>query len=143
MPGDKTSRREPLKCEAVNPEDGQLFQLTISHVKLMSCRTSLGRVNEAAYTVQEVLCRPSAIFEGLKREADEPHGGSTGWRCYCGVPSKRFLEDGKETQTPNNRVFLIFVDHDRIVYNWHWVMASDDDPKLPIDYNTRFSRQVL
>lgn len=143
MNGDKTSRREPLKCEAVNPEDGLPVQLIISHIKLMSCRTSKGRICEAAYTVEEVLRCPSAIFEGLKREADEPPGGSTGWRCYCGVPSVRFQEDGKEIPPPNNRVFLIFVDHGRVVYNWYWVKASDDNPTLPIDYKNRFSRQIL
>jgi len=59
----------------------------------------MGQVNEAAFVLPMVLQRPTAIFEGLLREGDEPGGpGAEGWRCYCGIPDRAYNKDGSQRE---------------------------------------------
>ena len=137
------TRRERLAVQAVNPVDGKPFSVQISHAKLQAVRgRSIGQVLEAAYTVPEVLQSPSAVFKGLKREADDPPQGEN-WLCYCGRPSHAYQADGKPREPWPGEVFLVFVSDELIVYNWYWVEVDPENANLPLDHSVRFRERVL
>ena len=77
------SRRGGLMVAAVDPIDGRLVELQLSYDRLQFMkRLGVRALKETAFLVPEVLQRPTAIFEGLRREVDEDHGvGGSGWRC--------------------------------------------------------------
>jgi hypothetical protein len=50
---------------------------------------------------------------------------------------------GEKLPVPQNRVFLAFVNTERIVYNWRWEPTDDDRRDLPIGYRDRFRRNLL
>ena len=98
---------------------------------------------EAAKIVPLVLQRPTAVWEGLGREVDEDKRG-VGWRCYCKVPDRSYAEDGTECGPRRNRIFLVFVNEDRVAYNWRWEPSDSNDPNLPRDLGpNRFRRRLL
>ena len=107
-------------------------------------KRSLGQVKEAAFAVLSILQQPKAIFRGLLREFDEPaRGGGEGWLCYCGIPPTAYNEDGSPRDPWPDEVMMVFVDSERIVYNWYWCPCDPDDPSLPEDYSVRFRERVL
>lgn len=138
------SRREGLTISAVNPVDGKWYDVLISHDRLMAvAKRSKGAVAETAYIVPMVLQNPTAVFEGLCQDQDEPRGRGVGWLCYCGVPDRAYLQDGAETDPPPHEVFLVFVTDGRIACNWRWEKCDPDDPTLVAGYETRFAKRVL
>jgi len=138
-------RREGLEIEAVDPASGKPIVALISQRRLeAAARRSEGQVLEAAYVVPQALQRPTAVFEGLKREGDEPHRrGAAGWRCYCTIPDRAYDKDGQRHDPWDNEVFMAFVDDERIVYNWYWYQSDRENERLPDDYGNRFERQLL
>lgn len=107
-------------------------------------RRGRGAVLEAAKTVPHVLLKPRMIFEGIRREDDEDqHGTSDGWRCYSGKPTVTYATEGQERPAYEAEVFLVFINHDGVAYNWRW---EDEDPKKPghpKDWQTRFCKSLL
>lgn len=101
-----------------------------------------GKVKEAGYVVPEVLLKPTAIFEGLTQDSDESRRGA-GWRCYVGRPGQCFEDDGRSMPAPRNRVFLVFVNDQRVAYNWYWCAADPADPTLPDGHATRFRVRLI
>ena len=137
------TRRSQLAVKAVNPRDGSIWSVTISHARLQAAaRRSSGQLKEAAYLVPMVLQSPSAVFRGLLREEDEPKAGE-GWLCYCGVPQRAYRQDGSVTDPWPGEVFLVFVNGDRIAYNWYWTRCSREDASLPEEDDTRFKERLL
>ena len=100
----------------------------------------------AAYTLPEALRNPDAVFEGLRRDEDEPRGdNSVGWRCYSYHPARRYDNEGKTYATPESRVFLAFVNDEQVVYRWAWEnadMTAARGEYLPEDYAARFDRRI-
>ena len=90
----------------------------------------------------EILEKPTAIFEGLRREEDEDPRG-IGWLCYCGLPACDYDKKGQPIKPPENKVFLIFVNTDKMAYNWRWEVCDGEDPALPDDYANRFKRKLI
>lgn len=137
-------RTRIFETTAVDPETGRSCRVTFEHQKLADvARRSKGQVLEASRVVREILQRPYAIFEGLRRDDDEPRGHAFGWRCYCGIPSRAYSRDGAPMEPRPDRVFLVFVTDEGVAYNWRWEPCSDDDPNLPVDYRERFrSRRI-
>ena len=97
---------------------------------------------EAAWLLPAALQKPSAVFRGLMRDADEPHAGH-GWCCYCLLPDVAFARDGSRRPLRPNRVFLVFVNEAKVAYNWYWAQCAKDHADLPIDYVTRFRERLL
>lgn len=127
----------------VDPTTGQQRPIQLDYDKLKDLpRKGQGKVKEAAYIVPEVLLKPSAIFQGLKRDRDEPRRGA-GSLCYCGRPIHCFEDDGRNVPPPRNRVFLVFVNDDWIAYNWYWYDADSNQPDLPDGYSERFDRRLI
>ncbi len=88
MRGHVSQRYEPL--EALNPDDGKLFTVKLSVERIHTIvKRGEGAVREMAFVVPEILTKPKAIFEGLRKDEDEKHNSkdSLGWRCYVGIPS--------------------------------------------------------
>ena len=137
------TRRSYLEIEAVDPSHGRRTTVIISHDRLQAvARRGTAHMHEAAYIVPEILQRPQAVFEALCEDMDEDRRG-VGWRCYCGIPSRAFSRDGSERPTYPGSVYLVFVNADRVAYNWRWEKADENAPDLPIGYETRFKRRLL
>src|SRR5437899_8175899 len=140
----RESRREYLILQALHPATRKLTaQVQISYDRMQTVgRRSLGHAKECGYIVPAILQRPTAIFEGLRRDEDEDSRG-VGWRCYCGVPDHSYRRDGTEAAPYANQVYLVFINDEGVAYNWRWEKADLDQPNLPVDYQTRFKKQLL
>ena len=137
------SRREMLTLEAIDPSDGKPCGILVSFDRMQHvAKRGMGHANEAAYLLPETLQKPTAIFEGLRRESDEDMRGC-GWRCYCGVPTRSFRPDGSEGPPYRNQVYLVFVNDQHVAYNWRWEKADGSNPKLPIGHEFRFKTRLL
>ena len=137
------TRRDYLAFGAIEPSKGRLYTVHISYDRLQwIAHFGVGRIEEARYTVPFVLQKPRAIFEGLCSDDDEDRRGC-GWRCYCARPAVRYMCDGEERDFPEDRVFVAFVNTEKVVYNWRSVPNDPNDSELPMDYETRFKRRVL
>ena len=66
-----------------------------------------------------------------------------GWRCYCGIPEHSYRSDGSEARPYADQVYLVFVNDERVAYNWRWERADPDDSTLPVDHQTRFRQRLL
>lgn len=137
------SRRDSILLDAIDPTDGKPCKVQVSHDRMMTvAKRSLGQAKECGYIVPVILQRPTAVFEGLRSDEDEDRRG-VGWRCYCGVADKAYQADGSERSPWPGQVFLVFVNDEKVAYNWRWEQADADDPKLPINHDQRFKRRLL
>jgi hypothetical protein len=138
------SRRESLTRLALNPDTGKPdleFLIYERRIDSILKRRNMADVCAATYTLGESLRNPDAIFEGLRFEEDEPRDcSSPGWRCYACRPARRYNDKGGTYPTPEGRIFLAFVNDDRIVYNWYWSEA--DENGLPTNHKERFVERV-
>ncbi len=129
--------------EAVDPVHGKKCSVQISYSRLQTvARRSMSHAGDAAYNVPAVLQRPRAVFEGLRSDEDEDARGA-GWRCYCGIPTHSYRADGREAPPFEGQVFLVFVNHEGVAYNWRWERSDPGDRSLPIDYRDRFRKRLL
>ena len=107
----------------------------------------LGAIKEAVELVQFTLKYPNSIFEGLRPPDDEYSNKSPGWLCYCSRPVNDYTRTGEEISPPSWKVFLVFVNEDRIIFNWRWenadVEAFHGRDYLPENYSTRFKKRLL
>lgn len=143
MSSSEGPRREYLCINALNPLNGDTCTVQISQQRMLAIgRRSIAQAKECGVLVPEVLQNPTAVFEGLRREQDDDPWGC-GWRCYCGIPSRRFTKDGREADPYPNQVFLVFVNDESVAYNWRWEKASQEDPELPANHEARFRRRLL
>jgi len=129
---------------AVEPSDGTLScEIQISFDRMQAVgRRSMGHAKECGIILPMILAQPTAIFEGLRKDEDEDRVGY-GWRCYCGVPQKSYRSDGTEGRPYPGQVYLVFVNDERVAYNWRWEKSDPDHPNLPIDYQNRFKQRLL
>jgi hypothetical protein len=140
---DGGSRREALAFVGIDPQSGQQRPIQLAYEKLRDLpRRGLGKVKEAGYIVPEVLGKPTAIFQGLTHDEDEPRRGE-GWLCYVGRPTISFEDDGRAVPPRSNRVFLVFVNAEWVAYNWYWYAADPYDGSLPLDHAERFRKRLL
>jgi hypothetical protein len=102
----------------------------------------MGHAKECGIVVPMILARPTAIFEGLRRDEDEDHRGF-GWRCYCGVPEQSFRPDGTAGRPYPGQIYVVFINDEKVAYNWRWEKTDPDDARLPIDHTIRFKQRLL
>ncbi len=58
--------------------------------------------------------------------------------------SRMCLYSRRETISPyKEQIYLVFVNDDKIAYNWRWEKADTRDVRLPQDHENRFGRRVL
>jgi hypothetical protein len=141
-PGD--SRRQYITLQAIEPKDGTLTcEIQISFDRMQAVgRRSMGHAKECGIILPMILQKPTAIFEGIRSEEDEDRWGY-GWRCYCGVPEQSFRTDGSSARPYTGQVYLVFVNDEKVAYNWRWEKADPDNPRLPVDHETRFKQRLL
>ncbi|MFO0970541.1 MAG: hypothetical protein U0793_33775 [Gemmataceae bacterium] len=136
------SRRDRLCIEAFDPDSGGTCIAQISQPRLLTvAKWGPWAVREASEVVPFVLQHPSAVFEGLRRDEDEDPRG-TGWRCYCGHPTKKFRKDGSEVNPDPGQVFLVFVNDEKVAYNWRWEPIDLDEPDFPKGHEQRYKKLV-
>lgn len=138
-PEKQKERRGHSSIPAVDPADGSLWEVLVSDEKMD--RTALRGMmyaKELAYSVREVLVTPRVIFQGVRED-----GGEDDWLCYVGVPRHAFTKEGKAILPYKGEVFLVFVNGDRVAYHWGWEESDGNDPGLPPDHETRFTKKVL
>jgi len=143
MADKKESRRDGLKVEAVNPVDGSTVEVFISSDRMQAVgRRSMAHAKECGFIVPMILQKPTAIFEGLRRDEDEDRDVA-GWLCYCGVPPHAYHADGTQRDPFPNQVYLVFVNENKVAYNWRWEEADPNDAKLPQNHEQRFKKRAL
>jgi len=136
------SRREGTQLEAFDPETGGTTTVYLSHGRMQSVATrSMGHAKECGLIVPQVLQSPAAVFEGLKEDDDEDRRGA-GWRCYCGIPDKAYYSDGSQRSPYPDQVFLVFINDEKVAYNWRWEKADLDNLELPKNHAQRFRKQL-
>jgi hypothetical protein len=138
------SRRESRRLDAFDPETKGACKIEISFNRMqVVSRRGLVQASECAYIVPAVLAKPKAVFEGIRRDEDEDHyEGGVGWRCYCGIPAQSYRADGTPAAPYEDEVFLVFVNDQRVAYNWRWEKCDPDNPGLPIDHLARFTKRL-
>jgi hypothetical protein len=140
------TRRDNLILNAFNPTTKRVdsvVQVSFERMKRVG-RRSLGHASEAAFILPYVLKNPSAIFEGIRREIDEDdsRGGAPGWRCYCAIPLNAFRSNGDKIVPYEDQVYVVFVNHDNVAYNWRWEKSDPQNSELPHDHAKRFTRRL-
>jgi hypothetical protein len=87
-------------------------------------RRNVGAKLECAYLVPNVLQSPRHVWRGLRWDDDEMFSSGPGWLSYCKIPSCSYREDGTQQPPRPNRIFMVCVNRDAIVYNWWWGSRS-------------------
>lgn len=132
-----------VSLRAIDPQTGKDTAVLISHRRMHAvAQRSLGHAKECGILVPFTLQQPTAIFEGLRKDEDED-SRTPGWYCYCSKPPCSFNENGEEQPAYPNQVFLVFVNREKVAYNWRWAKACPSDDQLPENHEERFERKAL
>ncbi len=85
--------------------------------------------------IPEVVKQPTIVLKGWNREGFEDA------LIYVGRPARDYRSPSIETPPPKNQVFLVFVTPgERVISDWRWEMADENDPDLPENMATRCER---
>ncbi len=138
-PERRKRRRGYISIVAINPEDGKPWHVLVSHERMdWIYKLGEGHVKQLIDTVCFALLNPRHVFRGVRHE-DE-----IDWYCYATLPPHAYdLRSGAKRTPWPDEVFLVFVNSDRVVYNWRWEKRSLDDRTLPVDHESRFDRMDL
>lgn len=60
-----------------------------------------------------------------------------GW-AFCGVPTRRRMNDGTTQPPPEGFTFVVFADPQGCVFDWDWVPSLQANPAIPRDAEERF-----
>ena len=136
-------RRQCISIAAVNPADGKTCEVLISYDRIQTVgRRSLGQAKEYAYIVPEILQHPTAIFEGLRADEDEPRRGAAG-AATAEFPSTPISRTEHRCDLSGGKVYLVFVNDEGVAYNWRWEKSDPDNLRLPRDHEARFRKRLL
>lgn len=125
-----TNRREPFTFDAFDPPNGTCKVYIRERRLLTVAKLGKWKLLEARELVPKVLNDPCVVFEGLRWEGDEDKD-RPGWRCYCAKPDCMYDKRGAPVDSDPNQVFLVFVNDERIAYNWRWEFVDDEDREVP------------
>ncbi len=133
------TRRGYCSIPAVNPADGTLWDVLVPNDKMdyVAKRGPIA-VNEMAWIMPTVLNKPVAIFSVPRDEGDEG-------LCYVGQPGFAFKgkQTAQKTEPWPGEVYVVYVNAERVVYDWRWEDADPGDPQLPEGHEHRYDRLVL
>lgn len=90
---------------------------------------------KAGSCVQEVLAKPSSIFDGVR---DLHRGGM----CYSGHPPFRWTNGGAQCPPPPGMIFCVYICPLGSVYEWRWEFCDESDADLPQNHKTRYRIQL-
>ena len=90
------------------------FHLDSKKVEFVK-RVSTGAVHELSKNVPFVMREINAlVFQGIRTD------GHQEGLCYMGWPHRRFGTEGNELVVKDEDCFLVFINEERIIYNWRW-----------------------
>lgn len=151
MPKEKRLTRNgyvPIKAFDPYDPEGEAWDLLVSCGLERKFQGQIFKVKELAITVAQTILKPIQVCSGL-RDDFTPTEQSDEWLCYISKPGIRFVhvvgKPGKPNEAypqPTDRLFMVFVNEKRVIYNWRWEMADHQNPNCPIDDELRFD-QVL
>jgi len=87
-------------------------------------------------TVPVVLREPKAIFEGLQRE------GFENGLCFTGKTDRYWVRQSVETPFPPGRVFAIYMDESRFIFEWRLEQEDAEHDGHPVRWTRRFARRL-
>ena len=147
----RKARQGYVSLSAIDPRDGAQFEVYVSPARMEAvAKRGMHAVLELTEVVTKGLTRPVRIYEGIRHDSDsDTHSEADDWLCYVAKPDKDYRTPGSEMPSPprEGRLFLVFVNSDRVAYTWRWELASQEEPDEPIGVsdlsNPRFVRRVL
>ncbi len=86
--------------------------------------------------VPRILMDPVRIYQGVREEGEDE------WLCYTGIPMKRFRLDGAEFLPDARDLLLIFINVDRVLYNFRIDSSENPFSGVPMNEAARFKRRV-
>jgi len=102
----------------------------------------MGRTRELVDAVRWALLHPASVYRGIRdidNEIDEDDG-----LCYVAAPPRAYdYRTGEQRPAWNNEVMLVFVNEERVLFNWFWVKVDPSDRRLPVDHEIRFREKVF
>jgi len=129
---------------ALEPETHGTFIVCVSPRAIEAARKrNRGAILECAELVPNVLQTPAHVWRGLRWDDDEMFSNGPGWLSYCKIPPYSYREDGTKQPPRPNRVFMVCVNKDAIVYNWWWVPCDSENPEYPEQHIDRFRERLL
>lgn len=141
------------KCEsgailALEPTSRTTYTVRVNQRAILAAkRRNRGAVLECIYLVPNVLQSPGHVWRGLRWDDDDMFNDTPGWGpawlSYCKIPPYSYSENGTKRPPRPNRVFMVCVNSDKIVYNWWWVPCDPRDPECPEQYDIRFRELLL
>lgn len=155
------SRPGYRSIETLDPRDGGLWTLLISPSLVTKCgKKGMADAKDLAFSLMPAMQDPKQIrrvFRGVRdavgkcqygcdAECGHPrvsHRGDDGYLCYAVRPTSRHVgRDGTPVSVPMDRILLVFVNDERVIYNFYWEQCSLDGSNLPIDHEERFAEQI-
>jgi len=140
-----------VEFEAQDPDD-QHGTITVSvnldRMKAVAKRGK-GPIMEMSEIVPDILLKPEKVFRGIRWEEDDSSGDSDGWIGYCGRPKAAYVNghglqaDAQQRDPYDDEVFVVFVNRDKVAYNWCWIKCDQDDVTRPENHIDRFCEEVF
>lgn len=122
---------------ARDPQDGGVWNLRVTPKFQDRCRqVSEGELKTLAYTVPTVCMAPTIIYQGIREEHEHE------WLCYVGSPGTRFTKNGRQVDTQDDDIFLVFVNDERRVFGFAWEFSTGPNTGIPKGAEARFKRRV-
>ena len=131
----QSKRPDPFSFPGLSP-DGKSewdFHLDSKKVEFVK-RVSTGAVHELSKNVQFVMREINAlVFQGIRTD------GHQEGLCYMGWPHRRFGTEGNELPVKDEDCFLVFINEERIIYNWRWesIPAKSLETFVPVRFTGR------
>ena len=85
--------------------------------------------------VKDVFDHTNRIFWGTREHTDG------GW-CYVGRPESWTIKPGCIVPFPSDKVFAVYVNERRILFEYGAEPADPDDPLSPIDWKERYRGKI-
>lgn len=138
------SRQGYPSIETVDPRDGGKWTVLLAPALIAKCKKrGIGMAKDLAFSVRQGMSNPRCIrriFHGV-RDTDRTRGDDD-YLCYTLKPPRRYFDDGDEP-VPPNKILLVFLDDERVIYNFYWSDTCDRDENQPIDYDSRFINPIF
>ena len=134
------TRRFYADIDARDPHDGKTWTVLLLEAKFKQQAGRPWAAKTLAYNVPETLACPHAVFVGIREGEDLDEQC---WLAYVGRPSRRYLTHA-DVPCPENKVFVVYLTAERVVYSWRWEKVDPDGAGLPIGYaDGRYRLRVL
>ena len=144
MPDKQTGTIRGFSFQAVDPVDGtEMAVLLPSRIIRWAHRQGKGALVELHESVSRVLIEPRGLFQGIRRDHEDESGHTDGWLCYSGDPDTRYDYRTGETIDRGLRVYMVYLNKEKVIYHVRWEKEDSIVPGLPADRDNRFGEQII